>query len=158
MDIGLKTDDKSFKFRVAGCLVKDNSLLGVQMCHNGFYCFPGGHLHVGEDSISAIKREFKEEVLVDCKVEKLFAVMENFFKNKKGVLVHEVCFFYLLSADVERKDYNRVENDEGELKDLEFKWFDLDKLDKVDFRPDRIKEKLQKKDFSFEHIIYDQTK
>ena len=123
MDIKIKTDEYDFKYRVAGCLLKGDAILTVQMCNNGFYCFPGGHLHIGEDTASAVKREFKEETELDCDVEKLLAVVENFFKNKDGKLVHELCFFYLLnSEDAVKKDFTRIENDENVLKNLEFKW------------------------------------
>ena len=155
MDVKIKTENEKFKFRVCGVIVKDNKLLAVNICDNGFFCCPGGHVHLGEDTETAIAREIVEETGVDCKREKLLAVIENFFGGK-GKVFHEIGFYYLLSPkdlSFETKDFNILENDEGELKNLEFKWIDIDRLDEIDFRPVVIKEKLMKHNFDFEHII-----
>lgn len=157
MDIKIKDEKIDFKFRVAGCLLVDDYILTVQICNNGFYCLPGGHLHLGEDSPSAIKREFLEETKLNCTVKDMFAIIENFFKNKDNHIVHEICLFYLLQCNnLKIKDFNLVENDDNVMKNLEFKWFKLSELDKVDFRPSALKEKLMKNDFSFSHIILNQ--
>ena len=159
MDIKLKNDEYEFKLRVAGCLIKDDHIFTVQICNNGFFCFPGGHLHLGEDSKSAIIREFKEEANLDCKVEKLFAVIENFFRAKNNKIVHEICFFYLLSCEnTSLNNFSIVENDDNILKNLEFRWYNLKELYNVDFKPSILKDKLINKDFSFSHFINDQTK
>ena len=143
--------------RVAGLIIKENKLLTVKICENTFYCLPGGHVHLGESSLDAIKREMKEEVEHECKKATLLTIAENFFVNQKGQKFHEVCYFYLYQPieDVEIKDYTRVENDEGELVKLEFKWVDLNSLKDVDFRPTFLIDKLSKGDFSFEHIIFE---
>lgn len=155
MDVKIKNEKENFKFRVGGVIVKDNKVLGVNICNNGFFCCPGGHVHLGEDTITAIDREMIEETGVVCKREKLLAVIENFFGGENKI-VHELGFYYLLSPKdelFEVKDFDVLENDEGELKNLEFKWFDINRLDEVDFRPFAIKEKLIKHDFEFQHIV-----
>lgn len=155
MDVKIKSESGNFKHRVCGVIVKDNKVLGVNICDNGFFCCPGGHVHLGEDTITAIGREMLEETGFDCKRERLLAVVENFFGTEKKVF-HELGFYYLLSLKdelFEIKDFDVLENDEGELKNLEFKWFDIDKLGEVDFRPVAIKEKLIKHNFEFEHIV-----
>lgn len=154
MDVKIKVDEGNFKMRVAGLIIKDDKLLTVNICNNGFYCLPGGHVHLGESSVEAIKREMQEEVEFTCKEAKLLALVENFFEGR-GKKYHEVCYFYLYQPqeDFEVKDYTRIENDEGELKNLEFKWLELDKLQSYDFRPSVLIDKLQKRNFDFEHII-----
>ena len=157
MDIKIKNEKCNFKFRVAGCLLDGDSILIVEVCHGGFYCFPGGHLHLGEDSTSALKREFKEETKFDCEVKNLFAIVENFFDGRDGKRVHEVCFYYLLqSSNIKKEDFSLIENDENILKTHDFKWCKLSELDKVDFRPYALKNKLINNDFSFSHIILHQ--
>ena len=91
MDVKIKSEQGSFKYRVAGAIVKDNKLLMVDICNNGFYCLPGGHIHLGEDSLEAIKREVNEEVGITCKTVKLVALCENFFESKWGNM-QEVCY------------------------------------------------------------------
>lgn len=154
MDVKINSEEGCFKYRVAGAIVKDEKLLMVEICNNGFYCLPGGHIHLGEDSVTAIKREINEEVGITCKNLKLVSLAENFFKAKKGQM-HEVCYFYVIepNEDIKTEDYDVVENDEGELKPLHFKWCPLEEIDKVDFRPQELKNKFKKKDFEFEHII-----
>ena len=155
MDVKIKSEEGKFKMRVAGLIIKDGKLLTCEICDNGFYCLPGGHVHLGESSKEAIEREMSEEVNLTCKEAKLLAVIENFFNGKKGEKFHEVCYYYLYqpNEDIEVKDYSRVEDDEGELVHLDFKWYDLKELEKVDFRPAVLKGKLKKGDFAFEHII-----
>lgn len=155
MDVKIKSNEGNFKMRVAGLVIKEGKLLTVNICNNGFYCLPGGHVHLGESSEEAIKREIGEEVGLTCKNVKMLAFIENFFKSVKNVVTHEVCYFYIVepNEDIKTEDYSYVENDEGELKNLEFKWFPLDKLTEIDFRPSILAEKLSKGDFEFEHII-----
>lgn len=154
MDVRIKSEEGAFKYRVAGVIVKDDKLLMVNICNNGFYCLPGGHIHLGEDSLTAINREIGEEVGITCKSVKLISLIENFFiaKNRK---MHEVCYFYLIepNEDIETKDYDIVENDEGVMKPLHFKWCPLNELETVDFRPNQLVEKLKNKNFELEHFI-----
>jgi len=157
MDVKIKSDDCNFKMRVAGCLIKDDKLLTVKIGDNGFYCLPGGHVQLGESSNESIIREFREEVNVTCKNTKLISIIENFFFNKEKKKIHEICYFYLIEPEenIETKDYEYIENDAGELKKLSFKWVDLDDLRNANFRPVILKDKLEKRNYNFEHIIYD---
>lgn len=154
MDVRIKCDVGNFKYRVAGAIVKDDKLLMVNICDNGFYCLPGGHIHLGEDSMTAVRREIGEEVGITCKNIQLIALGENFFKGKKGNM-HEVCYYYLIepNENIETNDYDIVENDEGELKPLHFKWCPLNDIESVDFRPAILTQKFKNHNFDFEHFI-----
>jgi len=156
MDVKIKCEEGEFKFRVAGLLIVNEKVLTVDICDNGFYCLPGGHVHLGESSADAMLREFKEEVGIECRVGNAVALIENFFKNKKGKMMHEVCYYYLIEPleEIETKDYCCVENDDGELKQLHFRWIDLKDADKEDFRPTILAKKLSRGDMAFEHIIF----
>ena len=154
MDVKIKSNEGAFKYRVSGIIIKDNKLLMVKMGHNNFYCLPGGHIHLGEDSVTAVKREINEEVGITCKSIKLIAFAENFFNVRSGRM-HEVCYFYNIEPkeDIKTEDYEIIENDEGQLIPLHFKWCPLNELDSVDFRPSDIKEKLKNLNLEFEHFI-----
>ena len=153
MDVKIKSEEGNFKMRVSGLIIKDGKLLTVDIANNNFYCLPGGHVHLGESSQEAIKREIKEEVGVEVIDAKLLSIIENFFTNAKGKVVHEVCYYYTVYAEgVNTNDYTYVENDDGELKELKFKWFKLEDLKGVDFRPKVLAEKLAGRNFNFEHI------
>lgn len=155
MDVKIKSSEGNFKMRVAGCLVINNKLLTVKICDNSFYCLPGGHVHLNESSKDAIEREFKEEVNIASEDNKLIAVVEGFFSNTDKTKLHEVCYYYLINTNdnIEDKDYTYIENDEGKLMNLEFKWVELNKLKDIDFRPRILIEKLEKNSYYFEHLI-----
>lgn len=155
MDLKIKDGNSKFKCRVNGIIVKDNKVLVVQIEGNDFYCFPGGHISLGEDSKSAVVREMKEETTYDVKVENLTAVVEGFFKGREDKDFHEISFYYYLTLknDIEAKDYERIEDDHGKLVRLKFKWVDCNDLDKIDFRPNVLAQKVKNKKWQFEHII-----
>lgn len=147
-DIDIKCDDGKFKFRVAGIVKVDNKYLGVGIETNQFWCFPGGHVELGEDTDHAICREMREEVGYDIKIEKLILIHQNFFKDDRlnGKTYHELCYYYIVSPvnkKVEAKDYVVVENDKGVMKTLHFKWFTAEEIEKEDFRPNDIKKLLK---------------
>ena len=73
----------NFKFRVNGILMHDDEILVVKMKDDSFYCLPGGHVKLGEDSKSAVIREIKEEFL---KFSLLFR-----FSALKLLAVHAYC-------------------------------------------------------------------
>ena len=154
MDVKIKSEICDFKMRVSGLIIKDGKLLTVDIANNNFYCLPGGHVHLGESTLDAIKREIREEVMLDVLNVKLLSVIENFFTNVKGKMMHEVCYYYTVYAEgVNTNDYTYIENDDGELKELKFNWIKLEDLTKVDFRPKILAEKLVGGNFEFEHII-----
>ncbi len=157
MDIKIKNDDSRFKFRVGGIIIYNNKVMMVDNHHNKFWCLPGGHVHIGEDSKSAIKREIMEETGITFESCNLTTIVENFYYSKFGKEVHELSFYYLLNSpnipQEKTKDYKCVENDEGCLIDLEFKWIPLDKVENYDIRPRKLKELLKNKDFCFHHEI-----
>lgn len=103
-------------------------------------------------------REAKEETGFDVKVEKLLMIVENFFTNADGKNMHELGYFYQVQPinipEEKQKDFKLVENDEGKLVEMDFRWFDLDKLNDVNIKPDFLKEKLSKINMEFEHIIF----
>ena len=159
MDIKI-FDEKSntrFKFRVNGVLIVDGKILTVEMNNSGNLCCPGGHVALGEDTISAMKREFLEETGVEIKVNKLLAIIENFFPfgNKQ---IHELSFYYLIEPETipaeKLKDFSLVENDNGVLVDMLYRWIKLEELNNYNFNPKPLREKLIDKNFDFQHIIF----
>lgn len=158
MDIKLfdKEKNERFKFRVNGILLNNDKILAVEMNKMGFMCCPGGHVMIGEDTMQAMEREYKEETGISVKIEKLVAIVENFFRS--DVLCHELSFYYLLRADKidesKQKDFSLIENDNGKLINMDYSWLSLDKMDSYDFLPLAIKNKLKNRDFNTEHIIF----
>ena len=139
MDIGINCEEGKFKFRVCGILQHNDKYLVVKMNDNPFYCLPGGHVELGEDTNQAVLREMREELGFEVKLEKLVAVNQNFFTGNDGRPFHELGFYYVVTAvdekNISPNDYAREELDKGTLKHLAFKWATLEELKKMDFRP-----------------------
>lgn len=153
-DVRIDTDEKGFKYRVCGVVIKDERVLLQKSIENDFYFLPGGHVELGEDTDTAVKREMKEETEREYNIDELIVINENFFMHEDKKY-HELGFYYKMSPkeDMEIKNYSRIEIDKGKPKKLEFEWIALDNLKNVDFRPAFLKEKLLNKNFKLEHII-----
>lgn len=155
MDLRIDNEEGKFKFRVCGILKHNNKFLAVKMDENNFFCLPGGHVELGEDTDQAILREMKEELGFEIKISKLVCVIQNFFKTKTEKIFHELGYYYIVEpvnkSDVNPKNYTRQELDKGELKQLEFRWFTFEELQKEDFKPEILKDKLL--DENFQNVI-----
>ena len=90
-DIRINNNGRRFKFRVAGIIQQKNKVLLVRMNENKFFCFPGGHVELLEDTARAVERELNEELYFKVKVDKLLYIHENFFDAPEGKY-HELCF------------------------------------------------------------------
>ena len=104
--------------------------------------FLGGRVKILEDSKTAVKREFEEELGYSMDVIKFLTVVENYYdyKDKK---VHEIMFLYELEFQDEemKKKTDTLYNAEG--KDyLEYDWLTLDEIKDIDLRPKALKEYL----------------
>ena len=147
MDVKIDSAEGKFKFRVCGIVRVNNKYLTVKIQNNDFYCLPGGHVELGEDTDTAVLREMKEELGYEVKIVRLVSIIQNFFKAKDGRQFHELGYYYIVEPvnidEVNLEDYVRMENDKGEMKRLEFKWFTLDELNNTRFLPEVLKSKLE---------------
>lgn len=153
-DVRIDTEEKGFKYRVCGIVMKDDKIMLQKASNDDFYFLPGGHVELGEDTKTAIIREMKEETEDDYKIESLLVINENFFKH--GIKdYHELGFYYKLypKENVATRNYSRVEIDKGREKQLVFEWIEIEKLNSIDFRPSFLKKKIINKDYKLEHII-----
>lgn len=93
-------EDYTCDLRVAGVLMHDGKIL-LQRDQNGAeYALPGGHVQVGEEMQNALKREFSEEMGAEITVKRLLWTEECFW-NWNGRQMHSLCFYYLITGDVE---------------------------------------------------------
>lgn len=154
MDIKIDNEEGKFKFRVCGVLEYKGKYLAVKMNNNNFFCLPGGHVELGEDTDMAILREMKEELGFAVKIKKLISINQNFFYGVDGRKFHEIGFYYIVNAvdekNINPNDYEREELDKGKLQHLVFKWFTKDELKKIDFRPKYISNCFDTQDVQLE--------
>lgn len=139
-DIRLKDGNKRFKFRVGGIVECNNKILIVKMNKNDFYCFPGGHVELFEDTKEALIRELNEELYFDAEVSNLVAVNENFYKLR-GDNFHELCFYYFASPkdkNLTLEDKFITEQDKGGTVTHNYKWVNINELEQYDIKPKEI--------------------
>lgn len=156
MDLKIKTEKEEFHGRTCGIIKQEDKFLIMRVNKTDYYHIPGGHIEIGEDSKEAVTREIKEEIECDVKDARLFAIQENFWE-RRGKNCHGIEFYYIitLNSPLPMKNYERIENDKGEDKLLEFKWVTSDELKDIDLRPNNIRDMLiNEKYFSgLTHIV-----
>lgn len=151
-DIQFAAGGGMFNCRVVGICIKENKIFLSKMAADDYWTFIGGKAMFGESSDEAIIREYREEVGADLQIDRLMAVIENFFELD-GKNWHQYIFFYLL------KDKNNVlELFDGERQIADedravYKWFDLSELDGINIKPDCAAEILKKLPKHTEHYI-----
>lgn len=154
--IKVSTDDYNFKFRVAGIIIKNDKILLVNMDKADFWCLPGGYVELGEKTDIALAREILEEARKEVIIKKYLGVDENFFINKYSKKMHEICFYYLaefVDKNIDDKDFSLIENDKGNIVNLDFKWISLQNLCKINIKPSFLKELLASQELEFNHLF-----
>lgn len=140
-EIRFKTVDYNYYNRAVGIIRYNDKFLIMNVDNAPYYHIPGGHIEIGEDSLTAVTREIKEELNYTVKNATLFCIQENFYE-KKGVGQHGVEYYYIIEPEegIETIDREVIENDHGEKKHLFIKWVSIDELKKIDLKPLTVKE------------------
>lgn len=136
-DIEIKNEFGKFKFRVSAVIIIDNHILLEKAKKYDGYCFPGGHVELGETSVEALKRELKEELNIKSKKANLLCVQENIYKNKDGSPIQEINYFYKVNtnATFSENPLKITELDKSEEKNHIFEWVNLECLKDLCIQP-----------------------
>ena len=111
-------------------IVRNRKILLCKAKEKNYYFLPGGHIEFGENLKAGLKREIQEELGLNSTTIEFFDIVENFFvQNKKNN--HEINFIF--STMLENKEIKSKE------KYIEFEWFELDQLKKVNLLPETLK-------------------
>ncbi len=145
MDIKLKTEKGTFKYRVGAIIIHDGKLLAVHDDISPYYYPIGGKVKLHETAENAILREIKEELNVDTEIIRPLWICQNLFtEDVTSERFHELCFFFLI--DVSNTDLlsrgNKFVMLEGERTNT-FEWLNVSELKNLYFHPDFIKTELQ---------------
>ncbi len=150
MDINFKEEGYTFNLRVAALIRKGNKILVEKNDQVDYYGLIGGRCKLGEDSISAIKREIKEETSEETEYLRSVGIIENFFISRytnspyhEILIIHELKF---KNPEVYQQD--KITNLE-ESKDAKFYWKDINELKKC--KPEIAFQHLN--DSTFFHLI-----
>ena len=139
MDISLMIEDYRFNYRVATIIRNGDKVLLHKNENDDFYAIPGGRIKIGEDSISALKREVYEEIGVNIKVNKMIGLVENFFEYD-GKKCHEVMIVFSSSFDKDSNLYNQeIIKGIEKNKQLNLVWKSFNEIKDLDVRPIKLK-------------------
>ena len=154
MDITIKDDEFRFGVRTIALIFNnDLSKVLVQIMNGKHYMFPGGRLHVLEDSKSALKRELVEELNLKTHL-RLKYTCESISLLPNGKKYHEIGFYYITKINKDLDCLKSLDKNDG---DIEFVWVNINELDKYNIVPINIvNEIMLGKAFTngYKHLIY----
>ena len=157
MDLKIKTEKEEFHGRACGIIKQDDKFLIMRVNKTPYYHIPGGHIEIGEDSASTVKREVEEETGKRVEIIGYVATIENFFEMN-GTKYHEIMFVHRVEFvdDEDKKIEYTLKNVEG--KDyLQYEWLDLNNIEDYPLLPVAVKEILREGKFPV-HWINDDLK
>ncbi len=149
-DVSISIDNTRFNFRVAGYVEHNGKVLLHRPYSVDFWNMVGGRAQAGEDSASAIKREFGEELGCEIKDLKLIEVCENFYVFRE-VFTQEQLFIYKITLHdddpiLTKQDFKQLDEDKAV-----FHWFDKSEIANIKCLPELIYDIVQRKDDTFVH-------
>jgi ADP-ribose pyrophosphatase YjhB (NUDIX family) len=146
-----------FCYRAAAVFIdRGRVLLQEDTLAEPFWVLPGGRMEHGESGWECIRREMREELEEDVRVERLLWFVENFFEHQ-GKKWHEVGLYFLVSLS----EGSRLFGDgphwgiETEI-DLKFRleWYDVDNLNSVLLLPSFLRERLRALPDQIEYVVH----
>ncbi len=151
MDAVFQTKSAVFNSRTAAVWIEDAHILLRRQADDNYWALPGGRVKIGEDSMTSLKRELKEELGADAEVDQLLWFTENFFEYKNAPF-HEIGLYY----SVTRKGSSILKHGpffglEGER--LIYQWVPLEELSSLTVYPAFLQEGLLKMPASTEHLV-----
>ena len=151
-DIQYKTDDGYFNCRVVGVCVKNNKVFLSKLKEDEYWTFIGGKSEFGEATDEAIIREYKEETGATLQINRLLAVIENFFDMDNSNW-HQLIFFYLLNDDNNELEdfdgYKEVNDNSNAI----YQWINLKQIDSLNIKPNCAQQILKKIPKNIVHYI-----
>ena len=95
-------EDIRLRISVLGLFVKSNFVLMIHKVNGpepNLWDLPGGGLQPGEPILQALEREIKEETgISNFQVEEVLTVVEKFFPNWPGKILHSLNIIYKCSV------------------------------------------------------------
>ena len=128
MDCTFLTGEGKFNFRVGAVIFDGRRVLAARNPNEkrAFYYSVGGRVNFGETLEEAILRELAEETGINCEIDRIYAIHENFFTDDDGVPFHEISVFFLIKKNNElwniRSRHLTDKGPDGEY----LEWIDLD--------------------------------
>lgn len=154
MDCAFMTNEGKFNFRVGAIIKNGNKVL---MAHNpadkSCYYSVGGRVKMNETVEDAIIREIKEETGINCEIERIGFIHENFFTDYLGVKFHEISiyFFIKMNEQLLKIENGHLTKDGPNGEFLE--WIDITKNHDFKTYPEFFVDKLNNSLKEITHIV-----
>jgi ADP-ribose pyrophosphatase YjhB (NUDIX family) len=151
--ISFERNGYRFNHRVAGACLHEKRVLLQTAEPADFHTLPGGRVEMGEESETALKREMREEIGCEAKVERLIWIVENFFTLGRETY-HEVSFIYEMTPKDETildPSWKLDTKDAGV--EISFRWHPFDELEKANLKPSFLRDALEKLPATTEHLV-----
>ena len=156
--ITLSPPGAHFGLRVAAVALHDGHVLLHRSEIDDFWALPGGRCELLETAQDAIRREMREELGAELRVERLLWVMENFFEHQ-GVSCHELGLYFLIDLGPDFEHYAPDESFEGDEEGLGlvFCWFPVEALQAMRLYPTFLRDALQDLPEHVVHVVHHDT-
>ncbi|MCI6265999.1 MAG: NUDIX domain-containing protein [Erysipelotrichaceae bacterium] len=132
MDLTYKIDNHSFHARVSAIIYNRDKSKVLLFKVNGrdYYLLPGGKIRFNEDSLTAIKREIREEIGYDLEYT-LCSIEENFLKREEeNIMQYCFCYKAIYDGKIEKDNFNCLDHD-GQT----FHWINISEIDNITLFP-----------------------
>jgi ADP-ribose pyrophosphatase YjhB (NUDIX family) len=144
---------RRFNYRIAAVFVDDGHLLVHRAESDPFWALPGGRAEMCELAAETVRREMREELGEDVRVDRLLWVVESFFLYT-GLDYHELGLYWLahLPATSPRRtkqDFHGI--DAGTP--LVFRWVPLADVPALDLRPNFLRTAVGALPAGVEHVV-----
>lgn len=159
IDIDIKSEYGKFKFRVCGIVTKNNKVLVYKDKRLNGYCFPGGHVELGETTQVAVVREMQEELnLNNVTIDRLVCINENIYPQDETKVAHEIAYYYTVTTtdNILTEDFVINEIDKGVPKQHHFCWLNISELQNYTIYPSFMPKLLQSNSKDTQFITTDQ--
>ena len=142
-----------FTFRVAAACLHDDHVLAYKPDAEDFWFLPGGRVETMETAEEALRRELREELDAEPRIERLLWLVENFF-TLDGRRFHELGLYYHVSfpseAALYRTDATLRCRDAPELL---IGWLPLETIEQVHLQPRFLRTHLRYLPSGIEHVV-----
>ncbi len=145
MDLTFRTEMGRFNYRVCAVILRQEYILAMKDERSPYYYLPGGRVHLHETAEDALRREIKEELLIDAEIVRPLWFNQSFFtEDVDQERYHEICVYFLVNIEHTglRNTGSCFRLDEGKHTHV-FEWLPYDSLKSLYFYPEFLKERIR---------------